>query len=257
MNTSFEADDLLRLNVSRGTKQSSITNVPLKANIVSEIRDMGHCYENGKGIPQTITNTEQACNKITPKHPHEYLEPAAKQKQKEAICALGLLVGEGLGSAKDSVRAAKLYQQPAASGDGLGAYNLGVVFESGQGVPADLNIALDYYKQAVRLKCHLAKPSLQPTSYFMNLLHSVGTLYALSGNDAVSFDADMRHYTPPQTPDTTLSILPVELTTLIFQFPHPKQCIQLRSTSHRMLTVIDNDSFARHLFQFNALFLPS
>ncbi|KAI8843541.1 hypothetical protein BJ741DRAFT_307350 [Chytriomyces cf. hyalinus JEL632] len=286
-----------------------------QANVVSAIRNVGHCYENGNGVPQSYeislqyyTRAAKYDDSWTLYHlgsiyqhgtgvqqdyakAREYLERAAKQKHKEAICALGFLLSEGLGSTKDPVRAAELYQQSAALGDGIGAYNSGVVFENGQGVPADLLIALDYYKQAVRLKCDLARPLLQPTSYLMTLLHSVGTMClmgdrgkeakdhfqaaaqlghdksiaelskmyadALWGNDAVTFDTDMRYFTPPEIPDTTLSILPVELITHIFQFLHPKQCIQLRSITHRMLTLIDNDSFARHLFQFNALLLPS
>ncbi|KAJ3252360.1 hypothetical protein HDU77_005186 [Chytriomyces hyalinus] len=286
-----------------------------QANVVSAIRNLGHCYENGNGVPQSYeislqyyTRAAKYDDSWTLYHlgisyqygtgvqqdyvkAREYLERAAKQKEVDAICALGFLLGEGLGCTKDPVRAAELYQQSAALGDGIGAYNSGVVFELGQGVPANLLIALDYYKQAVRLKCDLAKPSLQPTSYFMTLLHSAGTkcltrdrrkeakdyfqaaaqlghaksiselskMYAdaLWGNDTVTFDTDMRYFTPPQTPDTTLSILPVELMASIFQFLHPKQCIQLRSITHRMLALIDNESFVRHLFQFNVLLLPS
>ncbi|KAJ3226469.1 hypothetical protein HDU81_007279 [Chytriomyces hyalinus] len=237
---------------------------------------LGLMYRHGKGVQQDDAKAR------------EFFERAAEQKQEEAMCALGFLVGEGLGGTKDPVRAAELFQQSAALGDGLGAYNAGVVFENGEGVPANPHKALEYYRLALSLDCDLP---LEPNSNFMSLLHSVGITYlrenkrkeasdhfhaaaqlghawsitmlsrmyadAFWGMDAASFDTDMCYFTPPQTPDTTLSILPVELVTQVFQWLHPKQCIKLRATTRRMLALIDDDSFSRHVFQFNALMIPS
>ncbi|KAJ3249465.1 hypothetical protein HDU77_007704 [Chytriomyces hyalinus] len=217
----------------------------------------------------------------------QYFERAALRKHGEATCSLAFMLGEGIGCKKDPVRAAKLYQQSAALGSGIGAYNAGVVFQFGSGVPANSLTAIEFYRKAASLDCDLP---LQPDSNFINLLHSVGktflkenkrkeaidhfqeaaqlghaksivelsNMYASGflGMYPVAFDTNTCYIIPPQTPDTTLSILPVELMTQIFQWLHPKQCIQLRSTSRRVLALIDNESFARHMLQFNAFFIP-
>ncbi|KAJ3263414.1 hypothetical protein HDU77_010708 [Chytriomyces hyalinus] len=240
---------------------------------------LGAKYQNGTGVPQDYAKA------------YEYYERAAKRKHKQAICNVGFLLSAGLGCTKDMVRAAELYQQAAALGDPTATHNLGCVFENGEGVPINLLKALDYYRKAVELNYDLAKPCLLPNSRLATSLCAAGKVYraegktreagehflaaaqlghaqaveqlsalyadALWGMDEVSFDAEMRFFTPPQMPDTTLSILPSELLTQIFSWLHPKQCILLRRTSHRMLAFFDTESFARHLLQVNALFLPS
>ncbi|KAJ3214818.1 hypothetical protein HDU81_001563, partial [Chytriomyces hyalinus] len=172
-------------NYERGTQ----------AGVVSAIRNLGNCHENGIGVPQSYeislqhftraANSEDAWalyylgNKYrngtgVPEDnakAYEYYERAAKQKHKVAICNLGFLLGSGLGCTKDLVRAAELYQQAAALGEATATYNAGHVFETGEGVPINLLKALDYYRKAVKLNCNLAKPCLLPTSRFSNSSH--------------------------------------------------------------------------------------
>ncbi|KAJ3228962.1 hypothetical protein HDU78_009348 [Chytriomyces hyalinus] len=239
---------------------------------------LGLKYRNGTGVPQDYAKA------------YEYYERAAKQNHKEAICSLGFLLGSGLGCTKDLVRATELYQQAAGLGEATATYNLGCVFENGEGVPVNLLKALDYYRKAVELNYDLAKQCLLPNSRLTTCLYHTGLTFqnhgkireagdyfqaaaqlghtravaqlskmyadALWGMHAVSFNTEMRYCTPPQAPDTTLSILPVELLTQIFLWLHPKQCLRLRRTSHRMLAFVDNETFARHLLQVNISFLP-
>ncbi|KAJ3233618.1 hypothetical protein HDU81_002118 [Chytriomyces hyalinus] len=285
-------------------------NVPKAVELYEKAIDLGDLVgydflgnlfvEGDDGIPKDLSraamyyelaaeaNVVSAMRNLDYAKAREFFERAAQHKHEEAICALGFLLGEGLGCVKDPVRAAKLYQESAALGCGLGAYNAGAVFENGQGVPVNLLKALEYYKQAMSLNCNLPEPSLQPNSHLVTKMHSVGITYlkenkrkeandhlkaaaqlghaksvvelyisALWGMEAVPFDTTMRYFTPPQAHDTTLSILPMELVTGIFQWLHPKQCIQLRATSRRLLALVDNDWLARHVLQFNACLIPS
>ncbi|KAI8827694.1 hypothetical protein BJ741DRAFT_714159 [Chytriomyces cf. hyalinus JEL632] len=71
--------------------------------------------------------------------------------------------------------------------------------------------------------------------------------HALWGMDAVSFEAKIYYFKPPQIRDTTLSILPFEVLTLVFQWLRPKQCILLRSTSRHILALLEN-CFDKMLF---------
>ncbi|KAJ3263413.1 hypothetical protein HDU77_010707 [Chytriomyces hyalinus] len=240
---------------------------------------IGRKYQHGEGVPQDYIKA------------HEFFERAAEQKDKRAICNLGYLLSKGLGCTKDPVRATELFQQSAELGNGMGANNLGIVYLTGEGVPINLFKALDYFRKAVNLNFDRAKRAFRPTSGLTKALFTAGDAFRMEGNrreaieyfkaaaqhghtesvaelskmyadalwgmDEVSFDAEMRFFTPPQIPDKTLSILPSELLTQIFSWLHPKQCILLRRTSHRMLAFFDTESFARHLLQVNALLLPS
>ena len=49
---------------------------------------------------------------------------------------------------RDYARAMKLYQVAAANGDGWAINNIGLLYEEGRGVPADLAKAADYFRQA-------------------------------------------------------------------------------------------------------------
>ncbi|KAI8835951.1 hypothetical protein BJ741DRAFT_708761 [Chytriomyces cf. hyalinus JEL632] len=284
-NLHAEGDEGIPKDISRAVKYYERG---AQADVASAILSLGQCCEGGNenlddawalyclgvkycigsGVPQDYA---KAC---------EFLERTAQQKDKSAVCLLGYLLDEGLGCSKDPVRAAELYQL----GDGDAMLTLGASCEAG-GFPVNLVKALDYYRKAVNLNCGLAETYLQLTSGLTTALYEaaqgkkrkavdhfqaaaqlehtesvakLSKMYTdgLWGMDAVSFDTQMRYFTP-QTPDTTLSIMPVELLTQIFRWLHPKQCILLRPTSRRILAFFDNDSFARHLLQLNAFFLPS
>ncbi|KAI8841166.1 hypothetical protein BJ741DRAFT_674523, partial [Chytriomyces cf. hyalinus JEL632] len=88
--------------------------------------NLGVMYEHGNGYEHTKA--------------FEFYERAARQKHGAAACRLGFLSSKGLG--------AELYQKSAAFGDAVGAFNCGLVFENGQGVPVNLFKARDYYTMA-------------------------------------------------------------------------------------------------------------
>ncbi|KAJ3236950.1 hypothetical protein HDU78_004332 [Chytriomyces hyalinus] len=235
-------------------------------------------YMNGTGVEQNYTKAI------------EFYERAANQNCALSMSNLGYLLVEGLGCAKDFVRAAQLHQQSAALGDGVGACNCGFVFHYGKGVPVDLLKAVDYYRMAIRLKCDGAESCLGPDSNISRALYNraralhienkdkevldhfyaaaiqghpqafdeVATMYQYAwGLGPVAFEKEMRHFEPPEVPDTTLSAIPNELLLQIFQWLHPKECILLRPVLRRIWTVIEDDSFPRHLFKFQSRLMPS
>ena len=62
---------------------------------------------------------------------------------------LAILYQEGKGVDKDKKKAQKLYQEGADAGDDTAAYNLGLMYETGDGVPGNYRLAVKYYKRVV------------------------------------------------------------------------------------------------------------
>lgn len=74
--------------------------------------------------------------------------PLAAAGDGDAQFMLGVMLENGLGTAKDAVAAAAWYRKAAASGVASAQYNLGVFYQLGSGVPRDLTQALKYHRLA-------------------------------------------------------------------------------------------------------------
>jgi TPR repeat protein len=62
---------------------------------------------------------------------------------------------------KDDAQAVAWYRKAAEGGDALGMNNLGVMYETGRGVPKDLNEALAWYGKASALGDEKARQNLK------------------------------------------------------------------------------------------------
>ena len=77
-----------------------------------------------------------------------HLTKAADQGNAGAQKKLGVLYQTGLGVPKDLTKAAELYQKAADRGNAGAQNDLGVLYQTGQGVPEDLTKAAELYQKA-------------------------------------------------------------------------------------------------------------
>lgn len=79
----------------------------------------------------------------------ERFAQAAEWGHVGAIHNLGICFLRGLGRPQDPARAKQLFEQGVANGFAVSLYAIGTLYELGEGVPIDLDIALDWYKRAL------------------------------------------------------------------------------------------------------------
>ncbi|MCR6588090.1 tetratricopeptide repeat protein [Campylobacter insulaenigrae] len=65
---------------------------------------------------------------------------------------LGIMYANGSGIKKDNFKAVELYQKSCDLNDGLGCFNLGAMYAIGSGVRKDISKALEYFGKACDLR---------------------------------------------------------------------------------------------------------
>ncbi len=74
--------------------------------------------------------------------------PLAEQGEAEAQYNLGVLYDKGQGVPQDDTKAVRWYRLAAGQGNSAAQFNLGVMYANGQGVPQDDGEALRWYRLA-------------------------------------------------------------------------------------------------------------
>ena len=76
------------------------------------------------------------------------MRPLAEQGHAEAQFNLGLMYDNGQGVPQDYAEAVKWYRKAAEQGHAKAQHNLGVMYDKGQGVPQDYAEAVKWYRKA-------------------------------------------------------------------------------------------------------------
>ena len=99
-------------------------------------RNLGICYEVGKGVSQ---NYEEAA---------KWYRKAAEQGHAIAQFNLGICYEDGIGVSQNYEEAAKWYRKAAEQGDASAQLNLGICYEYGKGVSQNYEEAVKWYRKA-------------------------------------------------------------------------------------------------------------
>ena len=75
----------------------------------------------------------------------KYCKKSAEQGHEEAQFNLGYMYQYGQGIKQDYFKAFEWYQKAAEQGNAIAQYNLGAMYQSGQGVRRDFSKAKEYY----------------------------------------------------------------------------------------------------------------
>ena len=87
-------------------------------------------------------------------------QPLAKQGHAAAQYQLGLLYNNGQGVPRDDVQARQWYEKAANQGHALAQVNLGILFDYGRGTPQDFMMAVRWYTRAANQGNELAQQKL-------------------------------------------------------------------------------------------------
>jgi len=79
---------------------------------------------------------------------HRLIKPLAEKGLPEAQFNLGLLYDNGQGVPRNYAEALTWYRKAAEQGNGKGQYSLGMMYYNGQGVPKDYSEAMKWYRKA-------------------------------------------------------------------------------------------------------------
>jgi uncharacterized RDD family membrane protein YckC len=120
--------------------------------------NLGNLYRDGRGVPQDSEKAIELYRKATDgyqkvadqkfREAAELYQKAADQGDADAQFNLGCLYQNGQGVPKDLEKAAKLYREAADQGHAAAQFNLGWLYQNGQGVPKDLEKAAKLYQKA-------------------------------------------------------------------------------------------------------------
>ena len=94
-------------------------------------------------------------------------KPLADQGNALAQFNLGVMYDEGQGVPQDDAEAVKWYRKAADQGNALAQFNLGVMYGTGQGVPQDYAEAVKWYRKA-------ADQGLAQAQFNLGLMYSKG-----------------------------------------------------------------------------------
>jgi len=123
------------------------------------------------GHPVAAEMTGRACLEAKPPDAQcawDRLTFAAAAGRPTAQSLLGWMYAKGMGGrAADPARAARLYLQAAKTGDPAAQNNLAELYETGRGVPANLNQAFDWYRKA-------AEAGFPPAQFNLGRLYASG-----------------------------------------------------------------------------------
>jgi len=99
--------------------------------------NLGNRYMGGRGVAKDLKKAAM------------WLERAAKAGSIDSLSGLGWMHRYGKGGKKKSIReAVRLYRAAADKGNAYGQYNMGILYEKGDGVPKNRAKALRYYRLA-------------------------------------------------------------------------------------------------------------
>jgi TPR repeat protein len=87
-------------------------------------------------------------------------QPLAKQGHAAAQYQLGLLYNNGQGVPRDDTQARQWYEKAANQGHALAQVNLGILYDYGRGVPQDFKMAVRWYTRAANQGNELAQQKL-------------------------------------------------------------------------------------------------
>jgi TPR repeat protein len=87
-------------------------------------------------------------------------QPLAKQGHAAAQYQLGLLYNNGQGVPRDDAQARQWYEKAANQGHALAQVNLGILFDYGRGTPQDFKMAVRWYTRAANQGNELAQQKL-------------------------------------------------------------------------------------------------
>ena len=79
---------------------------------------------------------------------YRLIKPLAEKGLPEAQFNLGLMYDNGQGVSQDYAEAVKWYRKAAEQGNAKAQYNLGAMYNNGQGVPQDYAEAVTWYRKA-------------------------------------------------------------------------------------------------------------
>src|SRR4030043_216659 len=79
---------------------------------------------------------------------YRLIKPLAEQGLPEAQFNLGLMYDKGQGVPQDYAEAVKWYRKAAEQGNTSAQFNLGLMYDKGQGVPQDYAEAVRWYRKA-------------------------------------------------------------------------------------------------------------
>ncbi len=86
--------------------------------------------------------------------------PLAEQGDADAQHNLGVMYNTGRGVPQDYAKAVKWFRKAAEQGDGGGQYNLGNMYSDGNGVPQDYAAAVKWFRKAAEQGYTLAQTNL-------------------------------------------------------------------------------------------------
>jgi len=99
---------------------------------------------------------DTACQRLDAKEYAQaliYLKESAALGSATAMCQLGYMYGNGLGTAKDEHQGYVWYEKSANAGYPLGMYSLAGLYHAGQAVKQDDAVAFRWYSKAAELGC--------------------------------------------------------------------------------------------------------
>ena len=100
-----------------------------------------------------------ASDLTTPSH-FEETKAKAEAEDADAEYNLGVMYERGQGVEQDFKEAVKWYRKAAEQGDAVAQYNLGLMYRKGEGVPQDFKEALKWFRKAAEQGNELAQYSL-------------------------------------------------------------------------------------------------
>lgn len=101
----------------------------------------------GMGLVLLVTGLV-AAEEVKPQDVQDTIRKAAEQGLAEAQCVLGVMYDTGNGVPKDSAEAVKWYRKAAEQGFAKAQCTLGVRYANGEGVPKDSAEAVKWYRKA-------------------------------------------------------------------------------------------------------------
>lgn len=147
--------------------------------------DLGFCYHNGTGVPQSYgkavhwfrkaadKGSKFAQNNLCVYYVNGWSVPkdqemavywcrkAAEQDHVDSQAYLAYCYSQGLGVSKDEKAALSWYQRAAQNGSVVGQYNLAVFYENGTGTAKNLEEAIKWYRKAAGQGYDPAKKALE------------------------------------------------------------------------------------------------
>lgn len=115
--------------------------------------NLGVCYENGYGVPQSLAEAVK------------WYRKSAEQGYADAQFSLGVCYANGDGVSQSWTEAVKWYRKSAEQGEALAQVNLGRCYANGYGVSQSWAEAAEWYRKAAEQGHEDAKEALKRLGY--------------------------------------------------------------------------------------------